>query len=87
MIASRISLARTRSRGKVLDMTSMGAPPRRLSFGGDRIIYFRTLDDYQRLRALAERGQRFAVVVGGFIGSEAEPGPFRPADLKGRLPA
>ena len=68
-------------------LLATGGTPRRLSFGGDRIIYFRTLDDYQRLRALAERGQRFAVIGGGFIGSEAEPGPFRPAGPKGRQPA
>ncbi len=47
-----------------------GGTPRRLPFGGDRIIYFRTLDDYERLRALAECGRRFAVIGGGFIGSE-----------------
>jgi NADPH-dependent 2,4-dienoyl-CoA reductase/sulfur reductase-like enzyme len=51
-------------------LLATGGTPRRLLFGGDRIIYFRTLDDYQRLRALAERGQRFAVLGGGFIGSE-----------------
>ena len=34
-------------------LLATGGTPRRLSFGGDRIIYFRTLDDYQRLRALA----------------------------------
>jgi NADPH-dependent 2,4-dienoyl-CoA reductase/sulfur reductase-like enzyme len=38
--------------------------------GGAQIIYFRTLDDYQRLRGLTEQGRRFAVIGGGFIGSE-----------------
>ena len=47
-----------------------GGRPRRLAFGGDAIIYFRTLDDYRRLRNLADQGGRFAVVGGGFIGSE-----------------
>ena len=47
-----------------------GGIPRRLPFGGDRIIYFRTLTDYRRLRAATEQGQRFAVIGGGFIGSE-----------------
>src|ERR1700690_3173695 len=42
----------------------------RLPFGGESIIYFRTLQDYQRLRALAEQGQRFLVIGAGFIGSE-----------------
>ena len=36
----------------------------------DRVIYYRTFADYERLRALAERGTHFAVVGGGFIGSE-----------------
>jgi NADPH-dependent 2,4-dienoyl-CoA reductase/sulfur reductase-like enzyme len=47
-----------------------GATPRRLPFGGEDVIYFRTLDDYRRLRRLAEPGKRFAVIGGGFIGSE-----------------
>src|SRR5512142_354246 len=51
-------------------LLATGGMPRRLPFGGDRIIYFRTLDDYQQLRALTEQGQRFAVIGGGFIGSE-----------------
>jgi 3-phenylpropionate/trans-cinnamate dioxygenase ferredoxin reductase component len=36
----------------------------------DRVVYFRTLADYQRVRAMAEQRQRFAVIGGGFIGSE-----------------
>jgi 3-phenylpropionate/trans-cinnamate dioxygenase ferredoxin reductase component len=36
----------------------------------DRVIYFRTLADYHRIRALTEQHQRFAVIGGGFIGSE-----------------
>jgi len=51
-------------------LLATGCTPRRLAFGGEQIIYFRTLDDYQRLRGLTERGQRFAVIGGGFIGSE-----------------
>ena len=51
-------------------LLATGGMPRRLPFGSDRIIYFRTLDDYKRLRALTEQGQRFAVIGGGFIGSE-----------------
>jgi len=51
-------------------LLATGATPRRLSFGAEQIIYYRTLDDYQRLRALAEHGRRFAVIGGGFIGSE-----------------
>jgi NADPH-dependent 2,4-dienoyl-CoA reductase/sulfur reductase-like enzyme len=51
-------------------LLATGSTPRRLPFGGEQIIYFRTLDDYQRLRALTEKGRRFAVIGGGFIGSE-----------------
>lgn len=51
-------------------LLATGGAPRRLPFGGDKIIYFRTLDDYQRLWALTEPCQRFAIVGGGFIGSE-----------------
>ena len=51
-------------------LLATGGTPRRLSFGDDQIIYFRTLADYQRLRALTETGRRFAVIGGGFIGTE-----------------
>jgi len=47
-----------------------GGRPRRVPFGQDEILYFRTLSDYRRLRALTETGRRFAVIGGGFIGSE-----------------
>src|SRR6185503_16564369 len=36
----------------------------------EEILYFRTLDDYHRLRLQAEQGERFLVIGGGFIGSE-----------------
>ena len=53
-------------------LLATGGRPRRLPFDreGDRIIYFRTLDDYRRLRELAGAGRRIAVIGGGFIGSE-----------------
>src|SRR5256884_3313745 len=51
-------------------LLATGGIPRRLGFGGDRVIYFRTLDDYTRLRALTEQGRQFAVIGSGFIGSE-----------------
>jgi NADPH-dependent 2,4-dienoyl-CoA reductase/sulfur reductase-like enzyme len=51
-------------------LLAMGGTPQRLPWGGDDVIYYRTLDDYQRLRALTEQGQHFAVIGGGFIGSE-----------------
>lgn len=51
-------------------LLATGGSPRRLPFGDDAIIYFRTRDDYDRLRAMSDRGWRFAVIGGGFIGSE-----------------
>ena len=51
-------------------LVATGARPRRLPFGGDEINYYRTLDDYRHLRDDVERFENFAVVGGGFIGSE-----------------
>ena len=51
-------------------LLATGGTPRRLPFESDKIIYFRTLADYRRLRTLAAQSHRFAVVGGGFIGSE-----------------
>jgi NADPH-dependent 2,4-dienoyl-CoA reductase/sulfur reductase-like enzyme len=51
-------------------LLATGGVPRRLPFGGESIVYFRSLDDYQRLRTMTAHGQRFAVIGGGFIGSE-----------------
>ncbi|MGH7592994.1 MAG: NAD(P)/FAD-dependent oxidoreductase [Gemmatimonadales bacterium] len=47
-----------------------GAAPRRLPFGGDDVVYYRTLDDYRRVRAIAARSGTVVVIGGGFIGSE-----------------
>lgn len=51
-------------------LLATGSTPRRLPFGGDGIIYYRTLDDYERVRTLADRGGHFAVIGAGFIGTE-----------------
>jgi 3-phenylpropionate/trans-cinnamate dioxygenase ferredoxin reductase component len=51
-------------------LLATGGRPRRLPFGGDEVIYFRSLDDYRRLRAFADGDARFLVIGGGFIGSE-----------------
>lgn len=51
-------------------LLATGVTPRRLPFGGDDVMYFRTLEDFRRLRAMAEPGRAFAVIGGGFIGSE-----------------
>jgi NADPH-dependent 2,4-dienoyl-CoA reductase/sulfur reductase-like enzyme len=51
-------------------LIATGATPRRLQPDAGGMIYFRTLDDYRILRAAAGEGKRFAVLGGGFIGSE-----------------
>jgi 3-phenylpropionate/trans-cinnamate dioxygenase ferredoxin reductase subunit len=51
-------------------LLATGGAPRRLPFGAGNIIYYRTLDDYQYLRELSEHREHFAVIGGGFIGSE-----------------
>ncbi len=51
-------------------LLATGGTPRRLPFGPEDIIYYRTLEDYQRLRELTDHSERFGVIGGGFIGSE-----------------
>jgi NADPH-dependent 2,4-dienoyl-CoA reductase/sulfur reductase-like enzyme len=51
-------------------LLATGGRPRRVPFGADEVIYYRTLDDYRRLRTLAAAEARFVVIGGGFIGSE-----------------
>ncbi len=51
-------------------LLATGGTVRRLPFGGDDVIYFRTLRDYRRLRQAADRPGRLVVIGGGFIGSE-----------------
>jgi NADPH-dependent 2,4-dienoyl-CoA reductase/sulfur reductase-like enzyme len=51
-------------------LLATGGTPRRLPFGGDDVIYYRTLDDYRQLRTLADARARCVVIGGGFIGSE-----------------
>jgi NADPH-dependent 2,4-dienoyl-CoA reductase/sulfur reductase-like enzyme len=53
--------------GKLLLAT--GGTPRRLGGDDGEVIYFRTLEDYRRLRAIGE-GSSVVVIGGGFIGSE-----------------
>jgi NADPH-dependent 2,4-dienoyl-CoA reductase/sulfur reductase-like enzyme len=50
-------------------LLATGGTPRRLPFGGDAVVYYRTVADYRRVQALPV-GRRVAVVGGGFIGSE-----------------
>ncbi|WP_276957002.1 NAD(P)/FAD-dependent oxidoreductase [Allomeiothermus silvanus] len=51
-------------------LLATGSTPRRFPFGGTDILYYRTYDDYRHLRALAQHAESFAVIGGGFIGSE-----------------
>ncbi len=57
--------------GKLLLAT--GAHPREIP-ETEGVVYFRTLDDYRALRAVAGEGRHVAVVGGGFIGSELAAG-------------
>jgi 3-phenylpropionate/trans-cinnamate dioxygenase ferredoxin reductase subunit len=51
-------------------LLATGGKPRRLPFGGDQIMTFRTLADYRELERRAAAGHAFAIIGGGFIGSE-----------------
>jgi 3-phenylpropionate/trans-cinnamate dioxygenase ferredoxin reductase subunit len=51
-------------------LLATGGSPRHLPFGEGSIIYFRSVEDYRKLRAMTTEGERFAVIGGGFIGSE-----------------
>jgi NADPH-dependent 2,4-dienoyl-CoA reductase/sulfur reductase-like enzyme len=51
-------------------LLATGGTPRRLPFGGDDVFYYRTVRDYLRVRELTQKRKRFAVLGGGFIGSE-----------------
>jgi len=54
--------------GKLLLAT--GGTPRKLKIDVEDIIYYRTADDYLKLRALTDECNNFGVIGGGFIGSE-----------------
>src|SRR5687768_7849435 len=51
-------------------LLATGGRPRRLPNAPDGIVYFRTLDDYRKVRGLADGGSSFAVIGAGFIGAE-----------------
>jgi 3-phenylpropionate/trans-cinnamate dioxygenase ferredoxin reductase subunit len=51
-------------------LLATGVRPRHLPIDDPGIVYFRTLQDYRRLRQLAGEGRRIVVIGGGFIGSE-----------------
>lgn len=51
-------------------LLATGGRPRELADAVPQVLYFRTVEDYRRLRGLTETGERFVVVGGSFIGSE-----------------
>ncbi|MGO8754102.1 MAG: NAD(P)/FAD-dependent oxidoreductase [Gallionellaceae bacterium] len=51
-------------------LLATGGSVRRLQQFDESVIYFRTVDDYRKLRELSERGSDFVIIGGGFIGSE-----------------
>ena len=54
-------------------LLATGANPRQIP-GAEGVVWFRTLDDYRRLRSVAGEGAHVAVIGGGFIGSELAAG-------------
>ena len=54
-------------------LLATGAKPRQIP-GAEGVVWFRTLDDYRRLRSIAGEGAHVAVIGGGFIGSELAAG-------------
>lgn len=68
--ANRVEDDHGDSYGYAALLLATGGTPRRLPFDDDRIIYFRSLDDYRQLRDLAGRADHIVVIGGGFIGSE-----------------
>ena len=51
-------------------LLATGGTPRLLPGAAPQVIHFRTWRDYQKVREAAERKRKFAVIGGGFIGSE-----------------
>jgi NADPH-dependent 2,4-dienoyl-CoA reductase/sulfur reductase-like enzyme len=51
-------------------LLATGGAPRSLPFPAEGVIYYRTFRDYRALREMSEQHERFAVLGGGFIGSE-----------------
>src|SRR5262249_22824049 len=51
-------------------LIATGGRPRTLAAAPENVVYFRTFDDYRRLRAETGGGGTAVVIGGGFIGSE-----------------
>ncbi len=54
-------------------LLATGSKPRQIP-GADGVVWYRTLDDYRRVREVAREGAHIAVIGGGFIGSELAAG-------------
>jgi NADPH-dependent 2,4-dienoyl-CoA reductase/sulfur reductase-like enzyme len=54
-------------------LLATGAKPREIP-GAEGVVWYRTLDDYRRVREVAGEGAHVAVIGGGFIGSELAAG-------------
>lgn len=55
-------------------LLATGGTPRRLPNDLPEIIYYRTVEDYKKVRALSDKDRKFCVIGGGFIGSEIAAG-------------
>jgi 3-phenylpropionate/trans-cinnamate dioxygenase ferredoxin reductase component len=64
----------TDDQGDVYDyeklLLATGGTPRRLGGSDDQVIYYRTLDDFRKLKQITEGGASVVVIGAGFIGSE-----------------
>ena len=51
-------------------LLATGGAPIHLAEETGKVVYYRTFADYESLRALANEGKTFAIIGGGYIGSE-----------------
>jgi NADPH-dependent 2,4-dienoyl-CoA reductase/sulfur reductase-like enzyme len=51
-------------------LLATGGTPRRLGGADDQVIYYRTLDNFRKLKQITEGGASVVVIGAGFIGSE-----------------